>query len=38
MKYFLIIVILILAGTIGSCHIGNSPTGTIDTTYNNQEP
>ena len=39
MKYLLIIAILILlAGTIKSCHFGNSPTGTIDTTYNTIEP
>ena len=38
MKTILLIAIIMIAIFIGSCHIGNSPTGTIDTTYNNQEP
>ena len=37
MKYLLIALLLaVFIIWLGSCHIGNSPTGTVDTTYNNE--
>ena len=33
-----VFVIIIIALSLVNCHIGNSPTGTVDTTYNTIEP